>query len=38
LPAWVYSERFDIEARAPGSPTKDHMRLMMQSLLADRSN
>jgi uncharacterized protein (TIGR03435 family) len=36
LPAWVYSERFDIEARAQGSPTKDHMRLMMQSLLADR--
>ena len=36
LPAWVYNERFDIEARAQGSPTKDHMRLMMQSLLADR--
>jgi uncharacterized protein (TIGR03435 family) len=27
---------FDIEARAPGNPTKDQMRLMMQSLLADR--
>jgi uncharacterized protein (TIGR03435 family) len=36
LPAWVYNERFDIEARAQGSPTKDDMRLMMQSLLADR--
>ena len=36
LPAWVYNDRFDIEARAQGSPTKDQMRLMMQSLLADR--
>jgi uncharacterized protein (TIGR03435 family) len=27
---------FDIEARSPGNPTKDQMRLMMQSLLADR--
>jgi bla regulator protein BlaR1 len=27
---------FEIEARAPGNPTKDQMRLMMQSLLADR--
>jgi hypothetical protein len=36
LPGWVYSDRFDIEARAQGNPTKDHMRLMMQSLLTDR--
>jgi uncharacterized protein (TIGR03435 family) len=36
LPAWVYDDRFDIEARAPGNPTKDQMRRMMQSLLADR--
>jgi uncharacterized protein (TIGR03435 family) len=36
LPAWVYNERFDIEARAQESPTKDQMRLMMQSLLSDR--
>jgi uncharacterized protein (TIGR03435 family) len=36
LPAWVYNDRFDIEARAQGTPTKDQMRLMMQSLLADR--
>ena len=36
LPAWIYSDRFDIEARAPGNPTKDQMRLMMQSLLAER--
>jgi uncharacterized protein (TIGR03435 family) len=36
LPAWVYNDRFDIEARAQGNPTKDQMRRMMQSLLADR--
>jgi uncharacterized protein (TIGR03435 family) len=36
LPGWVYEERFDIEARAPGTPTKDGMRLMMQSLMAER--
>jgi uncharacterized protein (TIGR03435 family) len=36
LPAWVYDDRFDIEARTPGNPTKDQMRLMMQSLLAER--
>ena len=36
LPAWVYNDRFDIEARAQGNPTKDQTRLMMQSLLADR--
>ena len=33
LPSWVSVERFDIEARAVGSPSKDQMRLMMQSLL-----
>ncbi|HWE50137.1 MAG TPA: TIGR03435 family protein [Bryobacteraceae bacterium] len=36
LPKWVGTDRFDIEARAEGNPTKDQMRLMMQSLLADR--
>jgi uncharacterized protein (TIGR03435 family) len=36
LPTWVYDERFDIAARAIGNPTKDEMRLMMRSLLADR--
>jgi uncharacterized protein (TIGR03435 family) len=41
-PSWatggfdVSADRFDIQARAPGHPTKDQMRLMMQSLLADR--
>jgi uncharacterized protein (TIGR03435 family) len=36
IPAWVMSDRFDIEARAEGNPDKDQMRLMMRSLLADR--
>jgi len=33
---WVSEDRFDIEARAEGNPTKDQYRLMMQSVLADR--
>ncbi|KAA6463059.1 TIGR03435 family protein [Acidobacteria bacterium AB60] len=36
LPKWVSTDYYVIEARAPGHPTKDQMRLMMQSLLADR--
>jgi bla regulator protein blaR1 len=36
LPKWVGEDRFVIHAQAEGSPTKDQMRLMMQSLLADR--
>jgi bla regulator protein blaR1 len=37
LPKWVATDAFDIHARAPiDNPTKDQMRLMMQSLLADR--
>ncbi len=36
LPKWVSDDRFTIEAKAEGNPTKDQMRLMMQSLLADR--
>ena len=36
-PKWVYTDRYAIEARAPiPNPTKDQMRLMMQSLLAER--
>jgi len=37
LPKWAVAERFDIQARAEGNTTKDQMRLMMQSLRADRS-
>ena len=36
IPQWARSERFDIEAEAPGNPTLDQRRLMVQSLLADR--
>ncbi len=36
VPAWVIDTHYDIEARAPGGATKDQMRLMMQSLLAER--
>jgi uncharacterized protein (TIGR03435 family) len=36
LPKWIQSDRFAIEARADRLPTKDQIRLMMQSLLADR--
>ncbi len=36
LPKWVSTDNFEIEARAEGNPTKDQMRLMMRSLLAER--
>jgi len=37
LPKWITTDRYSIEARAAtGNPTKDQMRLMTQSLLADR--
>lgn len=36
LPKWATENRFEIEARADGNPTKDQIRLMMQSLLQDR--
>lgn len=35
-PKWVRDDNFVIKARASGNPTRDEMRLMMQSLLADR--
>ena len=35
-PEWIGSEHFDIEAKAEGNPPMDEMRLMLQSLLADR--
>jgi uncharacterized protein (TIGR03435 family) len=35
-PRWVREDNFVIQARASGNPTRDQMRLMMQSLLADR--
>jgi bla regulator protein BlaR1 len=36
LPKWVDTDFVDIEAKAAGNPTKDQMRLMMQSLLTER--
>jgi uncharacterized protein (TIGR03435 family) len=36
LPKWATTEHFEIDARAKGNPTKDEMRLMLQSLLVDR--
>jgi uncharacterized protein (TIGR03435 family) len=36
LPKWATTDRFDIQASVQGNPSKDQMRLMMQSLLADR--
>ena len=36
LPKWVATDSFTIHARQASNPTKDQMRLMMQSLLADR--
>ena len=38
LPKWVSTDSFEIQAKAEGNPTKDQMRLMLQSLLADRFN
>jgi uncharacterized protein (TIGR03435 family) len=35
-PEWVRADRYAIDAKAQGDPTKDQTRLMMQSLLADR--
>jgi bla regulator protein blaR1 len=36
VPKWVGKDLYEIEARAEGNPTKDQMRLMMQSLLGER--
>ena len=36
LPKWAQTQQFHVEARPEGSPTKDQIRLMMQSLLAER--
>jgi bla regulator protein blaR1 len=36
LPKWATTDMYEIHAKAEGNPTKDQMRLMMQSLLADR--
>jgi uncharacterized protein (TIGR03435 family) len=35
-PEWLSSERYDIEAEAAGNPSRDQLKAMMRSLLADR--
>lgn len=36
LPKWAVTDHFTIRAKAEGHPTKDQLRLMVQSLLAER--
>jgi uncharacterized protein (TIGR03435 family) len=36
LPKWATANRYDVQARVAGNPTKDQFRMMMQALLADR--
>jgi hypothetical protein len=36
LPKWYSTDAYEIQARGPANATKDQMRLMMQSLLAER--
>jgi bla regulator protein blaR1 len=36
VPKWVSTDQYAVNAKAEGSPSKDQMRVMMQSLLADR--
>ena len=36
VPEWVRNDRYGIDARTPKPASKDQMRLMMQSLLAER--
>jgi len=36
LPKWTETDKIEIDAKAAGNPTKDQMRLMMQSLLVER--
>jgi len=36
LPKWIETDWIEIVAKAAGNPTKDQMRLMVQSLLAER--
>lgn len=35
-PAWLYSEPYDVEAKAAGNPDSSQSRVMLQSLLAER--
>jgi uncharacterized protein (TIGR03435 family) len=35
-PDWITSQRFDLTAKAPGEASEEQLRVMMQTLLADR--
>jgi uncharacterized protein (TIGR03435 family) len=35
-PAWLNSDRFDLEGKAEGNPTREQFMLMLRSLMADR--
>ena len=35
-PSWLDDERFDVNAKAEGNPTRDELRLMMRALLEER--
>lgn len=35
-PAWLQSDRYDVEAKAQGNPSSDQMNSMLQALLEDR--
>ena len=35
-PGWIESDRYDIVAKAEGTPTRPQLQLMLRSLLADR--
>jgi uncharacterized protein (TIGR03435 family) len=35
-PGWIDSDRYDVQAKAEGTPTQDGLQLMLRSLLADR--
>jgi uncharacterized protein (TIGR03435 family) len=35
-PSWLQTDRFDVNAKAEGTPTLDQVRLMLQRLLAER--
>ena len=35
-PEWVMSDRYDLTAKAAGNPTRDEIRLMLRTLLAER--
>ncbi len=36
LPSWVYEERFDMQGRTTGEPSKADMRLMVRAVLTER--